>query len=142
MPASFPADSDSADCDDCRPATSPLRAIDPESIRLLVHRFYGRVRENFSLGPIFEGVIGKDDEAAWDAHLEKLCDFWETVLLGVVKYKGQPISVHRSMRGLEPAHFTAWLNLFEQTAREIFAPEDADRILKMAKRMAVSIQRR
>jgi hemoglobin len=116
------------------------RLVDSESIRLLVHRFYGRVRENFSLGPIFRGVIG-EDPAAWEEHLAKLCDFWETVLLGVAKYKGRPIIVHRRMRGLEAAHYEAWLNLFERTAREIFAPEDADRMLTMARRMARAMRR-
>ena len=109
--------------------------VDPESIRRLVHRFYSRVRENFTLGPIFAAVIGDD----WDAHLAKLCDFWETVLLGVVKYKGRPLAVHRTLRGLEEAHFRVWLNLFEQTAREIFSDEDAERITAMARRMARAI---
>ncbi|MCR9142956.1 MAG: group III truncated hemoglobin [bacterium] len=141
MSVRIPKNPDSAGSDGRSPAFAQSLPIDRESIHRLVHIFYGRVRENFSLGPIFEGVIGRDPRD-WDAHLAKLCDFWETVLLGVVKYKGQPISIHRKMQGLEPAHFTAWLNLFDRTAREIFAPEDAERILKMAARMAVAIQRR
>lgn len=141
MTVRVPTNSGSPDYHDRHNTPAPPLPINPESIHRLVHSFYGRVRENFSLGPIFHGVIGKDS-AAWDEHLARLCDFWETVLLGVVKYKGQPIVVHRRMRGLEASHYTAWLNLFENTARELFSPEDVELILTMARRMARAMQRK
>ena len=41
----------------------------------LVDSFYIKVRTNSLLGPIFNDVI--DD---WQDHLERLTDFWETIL--------------------------------------------------------------
>lgn len=120
----------------------PASTVDPEQIQQLVHQFYGRVRANFSLGPIFDATIGADD-AAWAAHLAKLCDFWETLILGATKYKGSPIAVHSRLPGLERGHFTVWLRLFEQTLAEVFSREDdgptRERIYRMAERMAKAI---
>ncbi len=47
-----------------------------EEVSLLVRTFYGKVRKDDLLGPIFNGII-KD----WEEHLELLTDFWETQLL-------------------------------------------------------------
>ena len=48
-----------------------------DDIKLLVDTFYGKIRENELLGPIFNGIL-KD---RWPAHLEKMYRFWQTVLL-------------------------------------------------------------
>ncbi len=42
----------------------------------LVHRFYGKVRLDPVLGPIFADRIGD-----WEPHLEKMVDFWSSVAL-------------------------------------------------------------
>ena len=72
-----------------------------EDIRRFVARFYEAVREDTELGPIFEARIG----SAWDAHLERMVDFWSTVLLASGRYRGNPLETHRTIAGLESRIF-------------------------------------
>ncbi len=44
------------------------------AIRHLVGRFYGRVREDPVLAPVFLAAVGGTDEA-WAAHLDRITDF-------------------------------------------------------------------
>ena len=60
--------------------------ISEEDIAGLVPVFYGRVRKDPMLGPIFNGAI--ED---WPEHIEKLRAFWSSVMLGSGRYKGQPM---------------------------------------------------
>ena len=48
---------------------------DIEDIKLLVDRFYGRVREDETLKDIFNNKI----QDRWPEHLEKMYRFWQTV---------------------------------------------------------------
>lgn len=80
-------------------------------IRNVIHAFYGRIRTDPGLGPIFMRVIGQ----SWDSHLAKMCDFWSSVLLSTGRFNGTPMQAHISVGGLEARHFTAWLRLFRQT---------------------------
>ena len=54
-----------------------------KDISVLVHAFYGKIREDELLGPIFNGHISEEQ---WPVHLEKLTDFWETNLFGIPKF--------------------------------------------------------
>ena len=47
-----------------------------QDIKLLVVRFYEKIRKDPILGPIFNGIIND-----WEAHFELLTDFWESQLL-------------------------------------------------------------
>ncbi len=89
-------------------------------IETLVHVFYGRVRADPVLGPIFEAAI-----ADWEAHLAKLCDFWSSVMLMTGRFKGSPMAVHARVMGIEAEHFGRWLALFGETARAICPPPAA-----------------
>ncbi|MEQ9300946.1 MAG: group III truncated hemoglobin [Cyclobacteriaceae bacterium] len=60
-----------------------------EDIDLLVRTFYGKVRAQDSLGPIFTTVI-----TDWEEHMIKLVDFWQTNLLFEPRYKGNPMQAH------------------------------------------------
>ena len=60
-----------------------------DDIREMVERFYGMVRADGRLGPIFEAHI--DD---WDAHLIKLRDFWSSMLLRTGRFTGAPMPKH------------------------------------------------
>ena len=94
--------------------------IDEEMIRGLVHTFYGRVRQDAVLGPIFNAAI--DD---WPAHLAKLCDFWSSVMLMTGRFKGSPMAAHARNPAIQDAHFALWLDLFARTAREVCPPPAA-----------------
>jgi hemoglobin len=110
--------------------------IDEETIHALVHAFYGRVRADDQIGPIFERVIGQD----WDAHLAKLCDFWSSVMLLTGRYKGQPMVAHMRLKMIRPEHFARWLELFRQTAIDICRPEIAALFIARAENIARSLQ--
>jgi hemoglobin len=104
-------------------------------IRDLVHTFYGRVRQDAVLGPIFNSVV--ED---WDEHLAKLCDFWSSVTLMTGRYKGTPMKVHANLPQIAPEHFVQWLGLFRATAADICPPEAAALFVDRSERIAESLQ--
>lgn len=109
--------------------------ITEEAIELLVDRFYAKVREDPEIGPIFNDAV-----ESWPAHLALLKDFWSTVLLASGRYKGNPLLVHFPMK-LEERHFTRWLDLFADTAREILLPDEAAAVVTKARNIATNIKR-
>ena len=99
-----------------------------DDIKLLVHAFYDRIRENDLLGPVFNHVI-KDK---WPEHLEKMVRFWQTILLYEHTYSGAPFQPHAKLP-IEKIHFETWVALFQKTLDELFSGEKAN----MAKSRAV-----
>src|SRR5262245_49337538 len=99
----------------------------------LVTRFYGRVREDALLGPVFAVV---ED---WDEHLAKLRNFWSSVVLTTGRYHGQPMRAHLPLT-LIGEHFDRWLDLFEKTAREVCPPAAATHFIDKARRIADSFE--
>jgi hemoglobin len=110
--------------------------IDEQTIRALVHAFYGRVRADDQIGPIFARVIGPD----WDVHLAKMCDFWSSVMLLTGRYKGQPMVAHMRLKMIRPEHFARWLELFRQTANDLCTPQIAALFIARAENIARSLQ--
>ena len=53
-----------------------MAAVTEALIEDVVRGFYGRVRDNPELGPIFDGAIQE-----WEPHLLKMMDFWSAVML-------------------------------------------------------------
>lgn len=101
-----------------------------DHIKLMVDQFYGKVRENELIGPIFNGVI-KDK---WPEHLDKMYRFWESILLGNNTYNGRPFPPHAQLPVSEE-HFEQWKALFFETVDENFKGDVAD----MAKWRATKI---
>ena len=110
--------------------------LDEQAIHALVHTFYGKVRADAELGPIFDRVIGDN----WDTHLAKMCDFWSSVMLMTGRYKGQPMVAHVRQKTIRPEHFARWLELFRQTARERFPADIAALFIVRAENIARSLQ--
>lgn len=102
-----------------------------EDIKIMVDEFYGKVKMNQLIGPIFIGAIGDN----WPAHLEKLYRFWETVLLGTRTYSGSPFAAHAQMP-IEQKHFDVWLSLFYETVNIHFDGEKANEAKLRATKMA------
>jgi hemoglobin len=111
-----------------------LPSLGEEDIQRLVHRFYGRVRQDDLIGPVFNERV-----ADWDRHLSSLCDFWSSVVLRTRRYEGRPMRAHLTLP-IEDRHFDRWLALFEQTAREELEPEVADVFLGRARQIADSFE--
>lgn len=105
-----------------RRALSPGAAlgITEALIAEVVHDFYGQIRADPMLGPIFARAIPGD----WGPHLQKMVLFWSSVLLGSGAYAGRPMPAHIRLEvpggaGLEEAHFAHWLALFEATLARV-----------------------
>ncbi|MFC4352601.1 group III truncated hemoglobin [Fodinicurvata halophila] len=100
-----PAAKDPAETTSRTPITEAL-------IERLVRDFHGRIRRDPVLGPLFLEELDHD----WDAHLERMCAFWSSEMLGTGRYRGRPIPAHQNIRTIRPAHFDRWLGLFRQSA--------------------------
>lgn len=112
-----------------------MQAVTEDMIERLIHHFYGRIRSNPDLGPIFNAAI--DD---WDPHLAKMVSFWSSVMLKSRRYSGNPVQKHNALSAIEPAHFEIWLGLFRQSAGEVCPPEIAAEFVERAERIAESLK--
>lgn len=112
--------------------TPPDRAI----IHRFVVEFYARLRKHPELGPIFERRLG----GAWDSHMERLTDFWMTMLGGGTLYRGNPFDVHRKIEEMAEHQFDDWLALFEAAANDTLPANLADQATEKAHRIANSLK--
>jgi len=110
--------------------------VTEEMVHDLVHAFYGVVRTDPALGPIFHRAIGDD----WDAHLAKMCDFWSSVLLMTGRFKGSPMAAHAAIPEIRPTHFARWLHLFHQAAERHCPPQAAALFVAKSEMIAQSLQ--
>jgi hemoglobin len=110
--------------------------LDRTSISTLVHAFYGDVRRDTTLQALFDGAIGSH----WPPHLERMVDFWCTVMLSSGDFKGNVYGKHMQIEGVEPDHFRRWLTLFEANVGRLFAPDVAEQFMLVARRIAASLQ--
>lgn len=111
-------------------------SITRAAVRDLVHQFYGKVRDDELLGPVFYLALGDD----WGPHLDKLTEFWSTIVLGTRSFHGNVYGTHMALADIEPEHFQRWLALFEETVHQLFEPADTEPFLTMARRVASSLQ--
>jgi hemoglobin len=114
-----------------------LELITEEAIVGLVDAFYGKVRQDPVLGPIFDQAIGAE---SWPAHLAKMYAFWSSVMLTTGRYKGNPMAAHMAVEGIEEPLFERWLGLFGETASELFVEELAAVFRMKARRIAESLK--
>jgi len=105
-------------------------------IEFLVHQFYDKIRADQEIGFYFNKMI-----TDWDAHLEKLTDFWETNLFAVRKYKGNPHAIHNEVdahfdENITANEFGIWLNHWAQTLDEHFEGENVETLKRRARKMS------
>lgn len=86
-----------------------------EDIKKLVDTFYGKIRKNELLGPIFDERI----QNRWPEHLEKMYTFWQTVLLKEQTYFGSPFVPHAQLP-VDNIHFNTWVGIFNETVDDLF----------------------
>ena len=110
--------------------------IDDLLISRLVERFYDGIRVHELLGPIFERRI-----ADWGPHLAQMKDFWASIAIESVRFHGNPMAKHIAIPGLTPAHFAAWLTLWDETVSDVVTNDAAaDLFRDRARRIADSLQ--
>jgi hemoglobin len=108
--------------------------LDEAMIGRVVEAFYGRVRADPLLAPVFAARV-----ADWGPHLERMRRFWNSVALLEGGYLGKPMDKHRHLP-VESPHFGRWLELFGQTAGEVCPPAAAALLQDHAARIARSLQ--
>lgn len=109
-------------------------SVDEAMIDRLVRGFYGRVREDALIGPIFAARI-----TDWETHLQRMCAFWSSVMLTTGRYHGQPMQKHLPLP-VDRTHFDRWLLIFEGSARELCPPQAAAHFIERARRIAESLE--
>jgi hemoglobin len=107
-------------------------AITEEQIKVLVDRFYMRVREDAVLGPVFAQAIGHD----WAPHLQTMYSFWSSLMRASGRYKGNPMVAHFMLPRIGSQHFERWLALWKQTTSELFPEQTAAILVQKAESMA------
>jgi hemoglobin len=111
--------------------------ITPQLIESVVVAFYGKVRVDPVLGPIFENAIGAD----WDAHIKRIISFWLTATRLARGYEGRRfMPAHLQHRSIHADHLPRWLALFRQTLEERCSPLQATVLADIAERMAENIE--
>jgi len=110
-----------------------------DDIKELVSCFYDKVKPDPTLGPIFNTIITN-----WDDHIERLTDFWETNLLFVSKFKGNPILAHRQADQkvnytINNIHFGIWLRLWINTLDQLFEGTKANLAKDRARKMSTTL---
>jgi len=114
--------------------TQKETGIDEPMIERLIRAFYTRVRRDPLLAPVFESRI-----ADWEPHLDNMFAFWSSLTLQTGRYHGQPMAKHTAL-AVDARHFDRWLELFEQTARDLCPPAAAERFIERAHRVAESLE--
>lgn len=101
----------------------------------LITTFYGRVRQDPQLGPVFNDAI-----ADWDHHLGLLVDFWSSVMLGSRSFNGNPMAAHlKHPDRIRPEMFERWLAIWGETTDERLSPPAAAAIQAKAARIGQSL---
>lgn len=100
-------------------------------IKKMVDVFYGRVRKDDLIGPIFNDRI----QNHWAEHLSKLYSFWQSVLLGEQTYSGFAFPPHAELP-INKEHFDRWLGLFTLTVDNLFVGPTADEAKSRAYKIA------
>jgi len=109
--------------------------INDAVISNLVENFYGTVRSDALLGPIFESHV-----ADWTSHLARMKDFWASITLESGRFRGNPMLKHIAIGGLGGLHFDHWLVLWNRTLDEVIPNEEAAQVFReAAERIAGSL---
>jgi len=112
----------------------PNDIADEDSIKHLVDTFYGKVRADDLIGPVFESAIQD-----WNEHLPTMYAFWSNLLFRKGGYTGNPWLKHAPL-DIERKHFQRWLELFNQTVSELFEGPMTEQAIGAAQSIAHSFQ--
>ncbi|MEO7530167.1 MAG: group III truncated hemoglobin [Sediminibacterium sp.] len=104
-------------------------------IEILMSSFYSKALVDDTIGFFFTEVVPLQMET----HMPLIVDFWETVVLGKAKYKGNVLEVHQHIHQLstfKEVHFSRWVTLFQQTVNELFSGNNSELIKQRAESIA------
>ena len=98
--------------------------LDRAAIARLVDRFYGDVRADPLLGPIFATHV----DGRWDSHLARMTDFWCAAMKLERGFRGNVYGRHMALAGITERHLQRWLWLWFRATGDLMAPADAQRL--------------
>lgn len=110
-----------------------------DDVRRLVVGFYREVAMDDLLGPIFAAA-----HVDWNAHHDRLTDFWAWQLLGQPGYGRNPLRAHEPVHARTPfaaEHYERWLQIFQATIDEHFAGPTAELAKRRGRKMAAALRR-
>lgn len=114
---------------------------DRADVEALLRRFYARALDDEVLAEPFAELRA----VGLDAHVPRMCDFWETVLFRTGLYRGSALQAHRDIHHRTPLsgrHFLRWLGLWHSTVDDMYRGPAADRAKVQAARIAWAMHRR
>lgn len=88
-------------------------------LEVLMNEFYAKVQHDDTIGYIFTEVVNLD----FAVHIPIICDFWESMLFGKRKYRGNVMATHIHLDKKErllPEHFDRWSAIFHETVDSLF----------------------
>ncbi|MES2648346.1 MAG: group III truncated hemoglobin [Bacteroidota bacterium] len=88
-------------------------------IDLLIRSFYDKVKEDDTIGIIFNEIVKMD----WEHHIPVIVDFWDTMLLDADNYHSNAMTPHFDINKIFPLkqeHFERWVELFVGTIDNYF----------------------
>jgi hemoglobin len=103
---------------------------DRADVEMLVNSFYGKVKADALLSPIFNL-----SEADWQRHLPRMYDFWDNWLFQTGAYRGGMMAVHvetNEKHRLSDELFDRWLKLFAESVDSLFVGERAEFVKEKA----------
>lgn len=106
-----------------------------EDIKRMVDTFYDKVNQNEKLSAVFNDHAGVN----WSTHLDKMYNFWNTVLFSKGTYKGSPFQKHEALP-IDQSHFNEWLTLFAENIDEHFEGLVAEDAKQTAKNIGLTFQ--
>ena len=128
-------------------AASPILSVMADDITTradidrLLRAFYNRALVDAEIGYFFTDVAHLDLEA----HLPRIGNFWEQVLLHRPVYTGNPMAVHFHLHSASPiaaTHFRRWLVLWAETVDGSFAGPVAEEAKRRAAIIAETMKAR
>lgn len=111
-------------------AAAHAQGIDAAFISDLVEQFYARIRADATLGPIFAAHIQD-----WPVHLDRMKQFWRSILHSSGEFTGNPMRKHVALPPLDAGHFSHWLELFYATLNGMDISPEARRMVGARARM-------
>lgn len=109
-----------------------------DDIQLLVSLFYEKALHDAVIGNIF-----KEANFSLEEHIPVMVSFWETILLDVHTYSGNPMLKHIQLNQtipLKSAHFDRWLAIWEETLNSNFKGSRAEQAIARAGSIAKMMQ--
>lgn len=110
-----------------------------EDLWVLMETFYQKALTDEKIGYFFTEVAPLHMET----HMPLIVDFWETVVFGTAKYKGNVMAVHQIIHGkaaFKKAHFDQWVELFHTTVDKLYQGNNAELVKQRASSIATVMQ--